>query len=207
MSHLWTHNACNHETHPTLLLSTSTSTSLDKIMEATMLNSKLTDFWMRSGSVYLAPASWCGSERGGSWRAGHTCWTWCRSRAAPECRGWPCLWRSGTTRSSSSSDEDREVLCCVISQSDLYRTCTFSTWEWLISTYLVHCQIYASVGDDAQDIGNVALVKRLYTLLLQDLLGTVKHSWVLSGLPQGQTGFHHLQGRRLRSARPHFNTL
>lgn len=45
-----------------------------------------------------------------------------------------------------------------------------------IVTDLVHCQIYASVGNDAQNIGDVALVKCLHSLLLEDLLGTVKHS-------------------------------
>lgn len=44
------------------------------------------------------------------------------------------------------------------------------------SSYLVHCQIYASIGDDAQNIGDVALVECLHSLLLEYFLGTVKHS-------------------------------
>jgi len=63
------------------------------------------------------------------------------------------------------------------------------------SPHLVDGQIDAGVGDDAQKIGNVALEEGLRSLLLQDLLGTVKHPRVLSGLPQGQTGLHHLRGR------------
>lgn len=46
----------------------------------------------------------------------------------------------------------------------------------VIATDLVHCQIYASIGDDAQNIWDVALVKCLHSLILEDLLGTVKHS-------------------------------
>lgn len=72
----------------------------------------------------------------------------------------------------------------------------FSRQEWFIRIYLIHCQIYPSVGDNAQNIGNVALVKRLHSLFLQDFLGTVKHSRVLSGFPQGHTGFHHLKRQR-----------
>lgn len=64
--------------------------------------------------------------------------------------------------------------------------------------YLVHGQIDASVGNDAQDVGDVALVKRFHSLPLQDLLGTVKHSRVLARLPQRQTGLQHLQRSRFQ---------
>lgn len=156
---------------------------------------------MRFGSLYLVPASWSESKPGGSWQVGHMCWIWYHSQEAPKCLGWRCLWRSGTTRGFSSSVEDSRVLLC--EKVRMWLCDNLSTWDWFVIAYLVHCQIYASVGDNAQNIGDVALVKCLHPLLLQDFLDTIKHSWVLSSLPQGQTGFHYLQGQR-PSVRPFF---
>lgn len=66
------------------------------------------------------------------------------------------------------------------------------------AAYLVDGQIYARVGDDAQDVGDVALVKGFHSLPLQDLLRTVKHSRVLARLPQRQTSLQHLQRSRFQ---------
>lgn len=73
------------------------------------------------------------------------------------------------------------------------------TWtDGEVMDYLVHGQIDASVGDDAQDVGDVALVKRFHSLLLQDLLRTVQHSRVLARLPQRQASLQHLQRSRFQ---------
>lgn len=65
----------------------------------------------------------------------------------------------------------------------------------VIGTDLIHSQIYPSIRDYAQNIGNVSFVKCLDSFPLQDFLGTVKHPWVLSRLSQRQTSFHHLKRR------------
>lgn len=87
------------------------------------------------------------------------------------------------------------IRVCVI-RTKLITALVLYIYKLFIYMYLVHCQIYPSVGNDAQNIGNVALIKGPHSLLLQDFLGTVEHSWVLSGFPQGQPGFHHLNGQR-----------
>lgn len=59
-------------------------------------------------------------------------------------------------------------------------------------THLVHGQVDASVRNDAQGVRQVASVEGPHPLRLQDLPGAVGHPWVLSCLPQRQTGFQHL---------------
>lgn len=90
----------------------------------------------------------------------------------------------------------RERSIRYISQNQHLTCIKHSKWKsWSIITHLVHRQIYTGVWDDAYDIGDVALVKRLHSLLLHDFLGAVEHPRVLSGLPQAQAGFQHLEGR------------
>lgn len=65
----------------------------------------------------------------------------------------------------------------------------------LVSAHLVHCQVDACVGDDAEHVGDVAFIKRSESLSPENLLGTVGDTGVLSGLPQSETSFQHLGGR------------
>lgn len=43
------------------------------------------------------------------------------------------------------------------------------------AAYLINSEVNTSIGNDAQEVWNVALVESLDTLLPQDLLGTIKH--------------------------------
>lgn len=61
-----------------------------------------------------------------------------------------------------------------------------------VGAHLVHGQVDTRVGDDAQHVGNVALVKCSKSLLLKDMLGTVYDARVLAGPPQGQAGLQDL---------------
>lgn len=74
-----------------------------------------TSLWIRPKSLqlrltecqnwvwYLVPASWFGSEREDNWPPAHRSWIWSHRPAAPECQGWPCLWRTLITTCSSGS--------------------------------------------------------------------------------------------------------
>lgn len=61
-------------------------------------------------------------------------------------------------------------------------------------TCLIHSQVDACIRDDAQHVGNVALVEGSEALSLQDLLGAVCDSRVLARLSQRQPRLNHLQG-------------
>lgn len=64
---------------------------------------------------------------------------------------------------------------------------------------LVHGQVDASVRDDAQHAGYVALVKGTNSFPPQDLCGAVSQSRELTRFSECQTGFQHLQGGKKRS--------
>ena len=57
---------------------------------------------------------------------------------------------------------------------------------------LVHRQVDASVGDDANHVGNVAPIEGSHALLPEDLLGTVRNARILARRPQRQPGLQHL---------------
>lgn len=59
--------------------------------------------------------------------------------------------------------------------------------------HLIDSQVYASVGDDAQHVGDVAFVEGSHALSGQDLPGTVQHARVLACLAQGHPGLQDLQ--------------
>lgn len=62
-----------------------------------------------------------------------------------------------------------------------------------VAAHLIYCQVDASIGDDAQHVGNVALIKRAQSFPPENLLGTVRDTRVLSGLPQSKTSFQDLR--------------
>lgn len=65
-------------------------------------------------------------------------------------------------------------------------------------TCLIHRQVNACIRDDAQQVGNIALVEGSEALPLQDLLGAVCDPRVLARLSQRQPRLHHLQGNAAR---------
>lgn len=71
-----------------------------------------------------------------------------------------------------------------------------------VAAHLIYCQVDASVGDDAQHVGNVALIKGAQSFPPENLLGTVRDTRVLSGLPQSETSFQDL---RMDSKKKMFN--
>lgn len=59
---------------------------------------------------------------------------------------------------------------------------------------LIDSQVNASIGDDAQHIGDVALVESSQAFLLEDVFGTVHNARVLACLSQRQACLQHLRG-------------
>ena len=53
------------------------------------------------------------------------------------------------------------------------------------TTHLIDSQVDASIGDDAQHVGYIALVESSHTLLLKDMFGTIHDARVLACPPQG----------------------
>lgn len=58
--------------------------------------------------------------------------------------------------------------------------------------HLIHGQVDACVGDDAQHVGDIPLIERPHPLFAQDLSSTVPHARVLASLTQSQTCLQHL---------------
>lgn len=54
-------------------------------------------------------------------------------------------------------------------------------------THLVNSQVNASIGDDAQHVGDVAFIESSHALLQEDVLGTIHHPSILTGLSQSQS--------------------
>lgn len=65
-----------------------------------------------------------------------------------------------------------------------------------MTTHLIDSQVDASVRDDAQHVGDVALVESSHTLLLKDVFGTMHDARVLARPPQGQPGLQDLRGQK-----------
>lgn len=63
----------------------------------------------------------------------------------------------------------------------------------LVTAHLVHCEVNARIGHDAQHVGDVSFVKRTEAFSSEDLLGAVSDASILAGLPQSETGFKHLE--------------
>ena len=66
------------------------------------------------------------------------------------------------------------------------------------AAYLIDGQVNAGIGDDAQQVGDVAPVESHQPFLLGDLPRAVKHPAVLAGLAQRQASLHHLQQQQSR---------
>lgn len=62
----------------------------------------------------------------------------------------------------------------------------------VLTAYLVHCQVDACVGDDAQHVWDVAFVKRSKSFSPENLLRTVGDTRVLPGRPQSEASFQDL---------------
>lgn len=62
----------------------------------------------------------------------------------------------------------------------------------VVAAHLIYRQVDASIGDDAQHVGDVALIKRSQSFSPENLLGTVRDTRVLPGLPQSKTSFQEL---------------
>lgn len=63
----------------------------------------------------------------------------------------------------------------------------------LVTAHLVHCEVNARIGHDAQHVGDVSFVKGAEAFSSEDLLGAVSDTSILAGLPQSETGFKHLE--------------
>lgn len=63
----------------------------------------------------------------------------------------------------------------------------------LVTAHLVHCEVNACIGHDAQHVGDVSFVKRAEAFSSEDLLGAVSDASILASLPQSETGFKHLE--------------
>lgn len=63
------------------------------------------------------------------------------------------------------------------------------------TAYLIYCQVDASVGDDAQHVGDIALIKRTKPFSPENLLGTFWDARVLPSRSQSKTSFQNLRGR------------
>lgn len=61
-----------------------------------------------------------------------------------------------------------------------------------VTAHLVHRQVDACVGDDAQHVGDVAFIERSESFSPENLLRTVRDARVLPGRPQCKTGFQDL---------------
>lgn len=55
----------------------------------------------------------------------------------------------------------------------------------MTTTHLINGQVDASIRNDAQHVGDVALVESSHTLLLKNMFGTIQNARVLACFPQG----------------------
>lgn len=53
------------------------------------------------------------------------------------------------------------------------------------TTHLINSQVDASIRDDAQHVGDVALVESSHALLLKNMFGAIQNARVLARFPQG----------------------
>lgn len=53
------------------------------------------------------------------------------------------------------------------------------------TTDLINGQVDASIRNDAQHVGDIALVESSHTLLLKNMFGAIQNARVLARFPQG----------------------
>ena len=75
------------------------------------------------------------------------------------------------------------------------------------NTYLVDSEIYPGVRDDADQVGQVALVQGPCALPLVDLYCAVQHALVLAGFTHCETSLHHLKYDRISGVRPNSHRM
>lgn len=55
----------------------------------------------------------------------------------------------------------------------------------MLTTHLINSQVDASIRNDAQHVGDVALVESSHTLLLKNVFAAIQNARVLARFPQG----------------------